>query len=109
MDPTPIAIFLASVVLLLMASSMPMRLRPIKNLNEYREMARRKGLSLDEIDRYVHPLIERDRNLQITVQVILSALILVAAAYLVFSGKFTIGDQRWAYATAGAVLGFWIS
>ena len=109
MDPTPIAVFLASVVLLLMASSMPMRLRPVKHLNEYREMAKRKGLSLEEVDRYIHPLIERDRNLQITVQVIISVLILAAAAFLVFSGKFTTADQRWAYAAAGAVLGFWIS
>ena len=109
MDITPITIFVASVVLLLIASSMPMRLRPIKNLNEYREMARRKGLSMEEINRYVHPLIERDRNVQITVQVVISFLILGAALFLVVSNKFGPRDQRWAYASAGAVLGFWLS
>ena len=109
MDTMPIIMFLASVVLLLIASSMPMRLRPIKNLNEYREMAKRKGLTLEEIDRYVHPLIERDRNLQITVQIVISVLILAAASFLVFSGRFDARDQRWAYAAGGAVLGFWLS
>ena len=109
MDILPITIFVTSVVLLLIASSMPMRLRPIKNLNEYREMAKRKGLSMAEIDRYVHPLIERDRNVQITVQVVISFLILAAALFLVVSNKFGPRDQRWAYAAAGAVLGFWLS
>jgi hypothetical protein len=108
-DIAPITIFVASVVLLLIASSMPMRLRPIKHLNEYREMARRKGLSLAEIDRYVHPLVERDRNLQITVQVIISVLILAAASFLVFSHRFNLRDERWAYASAGAVFCFWLS
>jgi len=109
MDLIPVMVFVASAILLLIASAMPVKMRPIKNLLEYREMARRKGLSLQDIDQYVHPLIIQDKNFQISVQVVLSTLILVASLLIMLSHSFNVHEKHWAYGSAGIVLGFWLS
>ena len=109
MDLIPVIVFAFSVVLLLVASSIPPKMRAIENLDEYKELAERKGLSLDEIDPRMRPLTVPDRSAQITTEVIVTLLILGASVFIILSKEFDAKDKHWAYGSAGAVLGYWLN
>lgn len=44
-----------------------------------------------------------------TMIVTLAVPLLVACAAMILSARYTPSDKHWAYGTAGALLGFWLS
>ena len=39
---------------------------------------------------------------------LVSLTVLVCALYVILSGKYDAGSQKWAFGTVGAIIGFWL-
>jgi hypothetical protein len=52
--------------------------------------------------------IAEDGGVRVTMQVILSLIVLAAALYVILSKKYEDAAQKWAYGAIGMILGFWL-
>src|SRR5262249_44574362 len=49
-----------------------------------------------------------DQILKALAQIVISAILIVAALFVVLSKRYTPTDKHWAYGTIGTLVGFWL-
>jgi len=55
------------------------------------------------------PIRETQEAVRLTMQVVVSLVPLVCCLIVILSDKSSENDKRWAYATAGTILGYWLN
>ena len=48
------------------------------------------------------------RSVRLTMAVVVSIVVLASALYVILSGSYDISSEKWAYATVGTIVGFWL-
>lgn len=58
--------------------------------------------------RYARAYKPLEEKVHLLMSVIISLAVLGAALYVILSNKFHDGSEKWAYATIGTIIGFWL-